>query len=515
MLGENNVKKAIAYIRFSSSSQQYGDSKRRQDRLIDEWISHNPGYELDEITYQDLGLSAYSGANASRGALADFIDAVEHGYIMRGTVLLVESLDRLSREKIGDATDRLKSILKCGIDVVTLTDHTRYTEESLDDPYSLIKAILIAQRANEESEIKSRRMRSAWQRKREDAEKTGKIITKSCPRWLKVSPGGDFFEPIPERVKSIVKIFKLRLKGHSLNGIVKILNDKKVETLTGEYGVWNPSTIEKLLGNKALIGTYVPSYQTMSKGVKDIPNYFPSVVPQKLFNDVQGIRLTPFGKDAVYDNPYLINIFRSLMECKKCGCSIIMSGIDKKGMGYYVCPMRRLHRCDTPAIRRDVVDGVLIGTLLFCLDWFQKNNNSSGNYVHLEKNLIEIQLKINRLIEALQIAPNVELLANKVRELNKELQAGEAKLRAMKSKGTPSNSSDISEMDLSERSNRERCRGYVLRRFEKIILDTSAGRCDVYIANGVKLLNFPLLKTLNKHSLISAIEYLDGDTLVL
>ena len=70
---------------------------------------------------------------------------------MPGTVLLVESLDRLSREKIGEATERLKYILKSGVDVITLSDSTHYSEESLDDPYALIKAILISQRANEES----------------------------------------------------------------------------------------------------------------------------------------------------------------------------------------------------------------------------------------------------------------------------------------------------------------------------------------------------------------------------
>lgn len=112
-----------------------------------------------------MGLSAFNGINALRGALSDFLDAIEHGFIKKGTVLLVESLDRLSREKIGDSTERLRHILKAGVEVVTLSDRMHYNEESLDDPYVLIKAILIAQRANEESEIKSKRMRSVWQKK--------------------------------------------------------------------------------------------------------------------------------------------------------------------------------------------------------------------------------------------------------------------------------------------------------------------------------------------------------------
>ncbi|WP_170138754.1 recombinase family protein, partial [Edaphovirga cremea] len=308
------MKKAIAYLRFSSSVQQYGDSLKRQNRLVAEWLDAHPDYLLDNLTYKDLGLSAYHGTHATRGAFADFMEAVEGGYIESGTVLLVESLDRLSRERIGEATERLKRILKAGVEVVTLSDHTHYTIDSLDDPYSLIKAILIAQRANEESEIKSRRMKSAWQKKREEAEASGKIITRSCPRWLKMDHDGKSFELIPEHARTIKEIFRLRLEGQSLNGIVKILNDKNVVTLTGETGVWNPSTIEKLLKNKALIGINVPSYRTKANDIKEISGYFPRVIPDKVFYAASEYRKPPYGKDIHTDNPYLINLFRSVMK---------------------------------------------------------------------------------------------------------------------------------------------------------------------------------------------------------
>ena len=54
--------------------------------------------------------------------------------------MLVESLDRLSREKVGEAIERLKLILNHGIDVITLCDNTVYNIDSLNEPYSLIKA---------------------------------------------------------------------------------------------------------------------------------------------------------------------------------------------------------------------------------------------------------------------------------------------------------------------------------------------------------------------------------------
>ncbi|WP_169718925.1 hypothetical protein [Pantoea rodasii] len=121
----------------------------------------------------------------------------------------------------------LKNILKAGINVITLSDNIRYTYDSLDDPYILIRAILIAQRANEESEIKSRRMKAAWVNKREEARKTGKILTKTCPKWLRVSNDGQTFDIIEEHKITLNKIFKMRLKGLSISEVTKTLNKNK------------------------------------------------------------------------------------------------------------------------------------------------------------------------------------------------------------------------------------------------------------------------------------------------
>lgn len=90
------MKNAIAYLRFSSLQQVHGDSFRRQQKMIAEWLSAHPDYFLNPVTYEDLGLSAFRGVHAARGAFSVFMEAVEFGHILSGSVLLVESLDRLS-----------------------------------------------------------------------------------------------------------------------------------------------------------------------------------------------------------------------------------------------------------------------------------------------------------------------------------------------------------------------------------------------------------------------------------
>lgn len=507
------MKKAIAYMRFSSATQEKGDSLRRQRKLIDDWLRQNPEFTLDTITYEDLGLSAYKGKHAQSGAFGEFIDAIENGLIMPGTVLLVESLDRISREKIGEATERLKYILKSGVDVITLDDKTHYSEASLDDPYALIKAILIAQRANEESEIKSSRVKLSWQKKREDAELTGKIMTRACPRWLKVSSDYTHFEVIEPKVRVIKKIFSLRKTNKSLTAIAKYLNDKSVENLSGKCGEWCPSVIEKLLGNKALIGICRPTYRGRAKGIKEIPDYDPKVLSDEEFYSVQEVRLSPFGFTSHSGNPYLINLLRTVMKCKQCGNNMIITSVSETLKGYYVCPMRRLHRCSSPAIRRDLVDSIIIDEILINLDRLQIESKHQNLQESLEKSCIDLQVKINQLVQALTIAPDVKTLADKVRELDSKLRKNETAIKVLRNKAKLDKIRDVKGLDLSLKEDREVCRRHAFKAFKEINIDTVTHRCDIYFSNGLVFKNFPVGKKYAVDNIIAALKFLDGNTI--
>lgn len=506
------MKKAIAYMRFSSAVQEKGDSLRRQRKLIEDWLKENPDYELDTATYEDLGLSAYKGKHAQSGAFGKFLDALEKGLIMPGTVLLVESLDRLSREKIGEATERLKDILKSGVDVITLSDKSHYSEASLDDPYALIKAILISQRANEESEIKSSRVKLSWQKKREDAELTGKIMTRACPRWLKVSSDYTRFEVIESKVKIIKKIFALRKSNKSLTAIAKYLNDRAIENLSGQRGKWCPSVIEKLLSNKALIGICRPTHRGLAKGVKEIAEYYPRVLSEDEFYSVQEVRLSPFGFTSHSGNPYLINLLRTVMKCSHCGNTMIITSVSETIKGYYVCPMRRLHRCSSPAIRRELVDDILINEILFNIDRLQIESNQQSLQKILEKTCIDLQIQINQLVKALAIAPDVKTLADKVRELDGKLRKNETAMKVLRNKSKLDNKCNVKNLDLSSKEDREACRRLAFKAFKEINIDTLTQRCDIYFLTGLIFKNFPLDKSNCAENIITSLKYLDDNT---
>ena len=120
--------KAYSYARFSKKTQAEGDSLRRQLAAAFEYAEKH-GLELD-TTVQDHGVSSFTGANRLKGALKGFLDRVESGEIERGSYLLLDSMDRLSREDVIQATHQLLGIALAGLVVVTLSDGRKFDRNS-------------------------------------------------------------------------------------------------------------------------------------------------------------------------------------------------------------------------------------------------------------------------------------------------------------------------------------------------------------------------------------------------
>src|SRR5262245_60527280 len=119
--------KAFSYIRFSTPEQSKGRSLERQIAAAKDYArNHDPPLDLDEsLTFQDLGVSAFRGRNIEEGALGAFLDAVKEGKVQKGSYLLVESLDRVSRQAARRAANTIGEIVDAGITVVDLSDNER------------------------------------------------------------------------------------------------------------------------------------------------------------------------------------------------------------------------------------------------------------------------------------------------------------------------------------------------------------------------------------------------------
>jgi DNA invertase Pin-like site-specific DNA recombinase len=106
-------------------------------------------------------------------------------------VLLLENLDRLSRDVVRKAARTLECICEEGIDVVDLSDGgRRYSLESLDsDPVQFIVMTMHFMRANQESVMKGQRVRAAREHAHREARNNGRLFTAMLPQWLQAPSG--------------------------------------------------------------------------------------------------------------------------------------------------------------------------------------------------------------------------------------------------------------------------------------------------------------------------------------
>ncbi len=271
---------AFSYIRFSSEKQADGDSVRRQDELRTNWLARNPGVLLDtSLRMTDKGVSGFTGAhrkNPDRHALAAFLKAVEAGRVPRGSYLIVENLDRLSREHIRPALTLLLNLIDAGVRVVQLIPVEQVYDEHVE-PMQLMMAIMELSRGHSESKVKSERIGRAWREKKRLAAE-GVPVTPSVPTWLKVRGGK--IVVVPERAAVVRRAFAWAAAGWSIVAIARKLNDERVPTF-GPAKRWNPSTLHKILRSRSVLGEYQPRKGPRREIDGDpIPGYFPAVVTE-------------------------------------------------------------------------------------------------------------------------------------------------------------------------------------------------------------------------------------------
>jgi DNA invertase Pin-like site-specific DNA recombinase len=186
---------------MSTDAQLKGDSRRRQLEASQKYIAENNLELVEELS--DIGISAFRGANIEYGALGQFVAAVRAGRIEKGSYLVVEALDRLSRQPTRIALQLFLELMNNGIVVVTLSNNQTYTSDNYDTQ-QLIISIIEMSRAASESESKSFRVSQAWQTKRDNS--ATRKLTSRGPAWLQFNQQQGEFEVIKERALVIERI---------------------------------------------------------------------------------------------------------------------------------------------------------------------------------------------------------------------------------------------------------------------------------------------------------------------
>ena len=240
---------AFSYLRFSTQGQAAGDSRRRQMAMAEKYAADHRLKLEASLSFRDLGVSAFRGKNAKEGALRAFLEAIEHNLVPPNSFLLIESLDRLSRDRILAAQSLFLQIVQAGVTIVTLVDQRSYSLEGLNqNPLDLIISLVSMMRANEESEMKSRRIRAAFDLKR--ANLSEKPWSGRCPGWLRLDKDTGQFLVVEERANVVRRIYRETLAGTSHQSMARRMNEEQVPLFGhgNQRGkMWQKSLVRHLL----------------------------------------------------------------------------------------------------------------------------------------------------------------------------------------------------------------------------------------------------------------------------
>jgi DNA invertase Pin-like site-specific DNA recombinase len=270
---------AYSYVRFSHPDQARGDSLRRQVQAAADWCRRN-GVQLDTATtLHDLGKSAYTGGhrkNPDRHALAAFLKLVESGTVQRGSYLVIENLDRLSREHIQPALLLALNLLQAGIRIVQLKPAEMVFDETSDTLPVMMMMMELA-RGHGESAIKSERVGAAWAQRRKKAREDREVLTHRLPAW--VGEHGGKLHLILARAAAVKQIFALAAGGYGHAAIVKRLTADEVPAI-GASGRWSRSYVALILKDRRAMGELQPRTRDGKPDGPPLPDYYPAVVTE-------------------------------------------------------------------------------------------------------------------------------------------------------------------------------------------------------------------------------------------
>lgn len=335
--------KAYSYIRMSTDLQLKGDSRRRQLEASEAYARSNGLDLVADFKLEDIGVSAFKGANVATGRLGKFLEAIRAGKIEKGSYLLIESLDRLSRQAVMQSQTIFLEIVNAGINIVTLADNHLY-KSGATDLADLIYSLVIMSRAHEESLTKSVRLSAAWQNKRNKI--SGQKLTARCPLWLSISPDRHSFEVDKDRVAIVERIFRDCASGIGSFSIAKRLNKLKVPAFGRSTG-WQVSSVTTILQSRAVIGEYQPHKLVAGKRVPTgapIADYYPAIVTEDTFNRAQQVRAQRRSGAGGRRGLKVSNLFSRIAKCGYCGASMhfVNKGANpKSGGAYLVCDSAR------------------------------------------------------------------------------------------------------------------------------------------------------------------------------
>jgi DNA invertase Pin-like site-specific DNA recombinase len=268
-----------------STVKQSGEERSGLDRQADAFIPfcdrHGLSPSLDPLV--DRGISAYRGSNRRRGALAAFLEAARNGTIPAGSVLVVEDLDRFSREAPSHAEATLHQVFEAGLALGIVRDEVVVDRAKYDSDIGVRLQLLVRRdAAHDYSRKLSHRVSAAHERTRAKERQGERVNIHWRPQWLDYDEGSDAFT-VNDRWPTYRRMVDLCLEGNGSTRTAQILNAEGHVNAHG--GLWTNVAVNQAWRDRRLIGERI--YHPPGGEPEVHAGYFPAVLTMAEFQQLQ------------------------------------------------------------------------------------------------------------------------------------------------------------------------------------------------------------------------------------
>ena len=419
----------VAYARFSSDNQRE-ESIDAQLRAIRNYCDQR-GYVLLK-SYTDEAKSAMTD---DRPAFQQMIHDSASGEF---SLIVVHKLDRFARNRTDSAIYR-KVLKDNGVRIESVLEHLDGSPESVIME-ALLEGMSEYYSLNLSREVKKGKQETALQCKHNGGQP---------PYGFNVNPDGTYAVNEHE-AKAVKLIFQMTTEGATMREIADRLNNAGYATRKGNK--FSPTTINAMLHNEKYIGTYVYNRTVpQPKGGKRsnasrpddeilrVPNGMPAIVGKQTFLEVQEIlkrRASQASKRS--GAAHEIYLLQGLIKCGNCGSAMTgmrrKDGRNKTMHHYYECQGRKKKRtdCDLRSVNRDLVEGFVIDYIENkilsdeAIDIVKQRitqnaeeikNKSSGSVASLSAELSQVEIALDKLIDAIVAGVDPMRVKDKINSL--------------------------------------------------------------------------------------------------
>ncbi|MCR9880539.1 recombinase family protein [Vibrio parahaemolyticus] len=465
-----------SYSRFSRLKQRDGDSLKRQREYAEEVAKEYSMTINEDLVFSDHGKSAFHAEHKKKGKYGIFLDAVKQGKVAKGSVLIVESFDRLSRENAMRAQSDITALIESDITIITSSDKRVYNKEVVyRDPSQIFMMVAVMVRAHEESLTKQKRSLKRLKGAVEKWQGGDKAVSVggANPSWVKRTKIGLVFDK--EKADVAKKICDLFTSGKTMVYIAAFLNDSNIPTF-GRASHWRVTTITTLLENEALFGRKTVDLGGSEDGVvlpfrAVLEGYFPALITKEEFDLIQEIKkLKAKGRaghrtkrkvtdaignviEEIEENAiYLLSGYGVALDeaaksrCARCGGSMgtrrqhqyTRKGVYTKTEYRFECAESSttgFKKCDVGSVRLGNMEASFLLTVSKHIDFNLLNKNVDSREVEvIDSKLKEIEVQLESATELLIATTNATIRQTAQKKLS-ELEAEQKELERKKLDG--------------------------------------------------------------------------------